>query len=262
MHCGMEVVLPRGELMRTGMGAMSQPKKPDEPAVPLHEDRPNKCWQLFPCGFRPSNDGLFSQISLGIVTKMGLWLMPNPGGYQFYLITFPRDEDLHQATRKYAPLLIPHIILDAAVLGINADYTSTKGPLDNDELDVIGKRLNLGRWDFYGALYGPEPTRNALRGIIKGAFSVTKGAKCYFPNDIKENCVLYTRDKIFQRIPTFEELKWADWVPNGAYLFFSPISKFSGDDAILQYFVTKKRVREAGLDFIGTFTVGIREISK
>lgn len=270
MHCGMEVVLPSGELMRTGMGAMPEPKKPGDPSVPLHEDPGNKCWQLFPYGFGPYNDGLFSQSNLGIVTKMGLWLMPNPGGYQSYLITFPRDEDLHQAVEIIRPLRLQmilqnvptlrHALMDAAVLGTKADYTSTKGPLNDTEIDAIAKRLNLGRWNFYGALYGPEPTRKALWGIIKDAFSAIKGAKFYFPEDIKEKCVLHTRDKTLQGIPTFDELAWIDWLPNGAHLFFSPISKVSGDDAMLQYSVTKKRAREAGLDFIGTFTVGLREM--
>jgi hypothetical protein len=72
--------------------------------------------------------------------------------------------------------------------------------------------------------------------------------------------VLHTRAKTLSGIPTFDELKWIDWLPNGAHLFFSPISKISGDDAMLQYEVTKKRCTEAGLDFIGTFTVGMREM--
>ena len=63
-----------------------------------------------------------------------------------------------------------------------------------------------------------------------------------------------------QGIPTYDELKWIDWLPNGAHLFFSPIAKVSGEDAMLQYSVTKKRCQEAGLDFIGTFTVGMREM--
>jgi len=49
------------------------------------------------------------------------------------------------------------------------------------------------------------------------------------------------------------------WLPNCAHLFFSPISKISGDDATMQYSVTKKRYEEVGLDFIGTFVVGMRE---
>jgi len=68
----MEVVLPSGELMRTGMGAL--PKKPGKPDGPLHEDPGNDCWQLFPYGFGPYNDGIFSQGNLGIVTKMGMWV--------------------------------------------------------------------------------------------------------------------------------------------------------------------------------------------
>ena len=73
MHCGMEVVLPSGELMRTGMGAMPQPGAKGS-ANSLDEEAPNKCWQLFPYGFGPYNDGLFSQSNLGIVTKMGIWV--------------------------------------------------------------------------------------------------------------------------------------------------------------------------------------------
>ncbi|RAQ81708.1 hypothetical protein COH21_012842 [Aspergillus flavus] len=140
-------------------------------------------------------------------------LMPNPGGYQSYLITFPRDEDLRKAVDIIRPLRL-----------------------------------------------GPETTRNALWGIIKDAFSAIEGAQFFFPEHIKEPCVLHTRHKTLQGIPTFDELKWVDWIPNGAHLFFSPISKISGDDAMLQYAMTKKRVREAGLDFIGTFTVGMREM--
>lgn len=96
--------------------------------------------------------------------------------------------------------------------------------------------------------------------MIKDAFSVIEGVKFFFPEDIKEYCVLHTRHQTLQGIPTFDELKWIDWVPNGAHLFFSPISKVSGDDAMLQFSITKQRCLEAGLDFIGTFSVGMREM--
>jgi hypothetical protein len=59
---------------------------------------------------------------------MGMWLMVNPGGYQSYLITIPRDEDLHQAVEIIRPLRVGmvlqnvptlrHILLDAAVMVI------------------------------------------------------------------------------------------------------------------------------------------------
>lgn len=47
-----------------------------------------------------------------------------------------------------------HILLDAAMLGSKTVYTSdTEKPLDEAELDAIAKNLNLGRWNFNGAIY-------------------------------------------------------------------------------------------------------------
>jgi 4-cresol dehydrogenase (hydroxylating) len=77
-HCGMEVVLPDGELLRTGMGAI--------PAA--------KTWQMYKAGCGPWIDGLFSQANYGIVTKMGFWLMPEPEAYLRVKVHAPRYRDL------------------------------------------------------------------------------------------------------------------------------------------------------------------------
>lgn len=268
MHCGMEIVLPDGSLLRTGMGALPNPES--DPSLPPHEQKANKCWQLFNYGFGPYNDGIFTQSSLGIVVKMGIWLMTNPGGYQSYLITIPREEDLHQAIEIIRPLRVGmvlqnvptlrHVLLDAAVMGDRSKYTNSKKPLTNEEVAAIAKQLNLGIFNFYGALYGPEPIRNVMWQVVKGAFLQIPGAKCYFPEDMPENTVLQTRHNTLQGIPSVDELKWVDWLPNGAHLFFSPIAKVSGDDAVAQYELTKRRSHEFGFDFIGTFVVGMREM--
>lgn len=108
---------------------------------------------------------------------------------------------------------------------------------------------------------GPELIRNVLLETIKKAFLTIPGARFFLPEDRTEpHSVLQTRSKTMQGIPTFDELRWVDWLPNGAHLFFSPITKISGDDAMLQYRVTRKRCEEAGLDFIGDFIVGMREM--
>ncbi|KAH7018615.1 uncharacterized protein B0I36DRAFT_277263 [Microdochium trichocladiopsis] len=268
MHCGMEVVLPDGSLVRTGMGALPNPNS--DPSKPAHEQDANESWQLFNYGFGPYNDGIFTQSSLGIVVKMGIWLMVNPGGYQSYMITIPKDEDLHKAVEIIRPLrvsmvlqnvpTIRHILLDAAVMGNRASYTNSDKPLTDAELDQIAAKLNLGRWNFYGALYGPEPIRQAMWQVVKQAFSAIPGAKFYFPEDQPDNLVLQTRNLTLQGIPTTTELKWVDWLPNGAHLFFSPIAKVTGDDAMAQYQLTRSRCEEVGLDFIGTFIIGMREM--
>ncbi len=61
-HCGMEVVLGDGDIVRTGMGAA--------PGA--------KTWQENKWGYGPWVDGLFRQGNMGVVTKMGFWLMPRP----------------------------------------------------------------------------------------------------------------------------------------------------------------------------------------
>lgn len=77
-HCGMEVVLPNGEVMRTGMGARDG----------------TKTWQDFRWGFGPYVDGLFSQGNYGIVTKMGFWLTPEPEACLSVTVVAPKYHDI------------------------------------------------------------------------------------------------------------------------------------------------------------------------
>ncbi len=77
-QCGMEVVLANGDLMRTGMGALPN----------------SKTWQQYKYGFGPYIDGIFSQSNFGVVTKMGVWLMPEPEAYLAGTVTVPKHDDL------------------------------------------------------------------------------------------------------------------------------------------------------------------------
>lgn len=52
MHCGMEVILPNGELIRTGMGAMPDPSSSKE--LSPDEQQGNKCWQVRAAASVPS----------------------------------------------------------------------------------------------------------------------------------------------------------------------------------------------------------------
>lgn len=231
----------------------------------------NRAWHVFNYGFGPYNDGIFTQSSLGIVVKMGIWLMPNPGGYQAYMITLPSDEALFKALDITRPLRtqmvlqnVPtfrHILLDAAVYGPKSSYSSSEKPLTNEELDKIAAKLNLGRWNFYGVVYSPEPVRKVLWEAIKGAFSTIPGVKFLLSEDHNETkSVLRTRSDTLQGIPSVGELSWTDRLPNGAHLFFSRIAKISEKDAMKQYELTNRRCKEAGIDFIGIFVVGMREM--
>ena len=77
-HCGMEVVLPNGELMRTGMGGLPGAES----------------WGEFRYGYGPHVDGLFSQGNFGVVTKMGFHLFPEPEAYLKGTVTVPARRDI------------------------------------------------------------------------------------------------------------------------------------------------------------------------
>ena len=77
-HCGMEVVLGTGDIVRTGMGALPESKQ----------------WQHFQYGAGPSSDGLFAQSNLGVVTKMGFWLLPEPEATMTGQISVPKHDDI------------------------------------------------------------------------------------------------------------------------------------------------------------------------
>src|SRR5690606_30967825 len=88
-QCGLEVVLPDGTLMRTGMGAMGNAR----------------AWHVYKRGFGPSADNLFMQSNFGVVTKMGMWLMPAPECYMPGWLTLRRDEDLELLLERLRPLM-------------------------------------------------------------------------------------------------------------------------------------------------------------
>lgn len=57
-----------------------------------------------------------------------------------------------------------YVLLDAGFHGHKSDYTSSKDPIDDAGVDAIAKKLNLGHWNFYGALY---VSRQALQARTK-----------------------------------------------------------------------------------------------
>jgi 4-cresol dehydrogenase (hydroxylating) len=73
--CGLEVVLANGDILRTRMGAVAG----------------SKSWHVYTWSFGPTHTGLFMQSNFGIVTKMGVWLMPAPEEYRSCWVTFQGD---------------------------------------------------------------------------------------------------------------------------------------------------------------------------
>ncbi|GAA5820595.1 hypothetical protein JCM11251_003067 [Rhodosporidiobolus azoricus] len=254
-HCGMEVVLPNGELVTLGMDSM-----------------PNaKTGQCFPYGYGPSLDGLFSQANNGIVTKMGFFLMPSPGGIKPFMISFMHKEDLGPAVDTLQPLMasrmlgnIPSLRLglwDAATYGSKDEYwPENNGRVVPEDVELkILKSRGLGYWVFYGALYGPDELTNPQWEVVKDKFRHIKDVKFSLREDVPPESYLHDRASVFAGVPTFRELAWHAWIPNSGELFFAPISGVNGADAVAQVKLCREITSKHGFDYLGTFYVAVRE---
>jgi len=255
MQCGMEVVLGNGEVVRTGMGAMPG----------------NNTWQLFKYGYGPYVDGMFTQSNFGIVTKMGIWLMPEPPGYRAYMITFEREEDIEQVVEILRPLKVGSVIqngatvrslvLDAALSATKSQYYSGDGPIPDSVARQIMADQEIGMWNFCGALYGPPPVMDTLWTVIRDSFSGIPGAKFYFEEDrTRRPDILLHRAETMRGIPKLTEFAFLNWNGGGGHVGFSPVSPITGVDAIRQYEMVSSRVREYGFDYMGLMAIGWRDL--
>ncbi|GJJ11909.1 hypothetical protein Clacol_006147 [Clathrus columnatus] len=246
-HCGMEVVLPTGDIVRLGMGAL--------PAVE-GGDSINPTWQSFQYGYGPYSDGIFTQSNFGIVTKMGFWLMPATEHLTF-AITFPREEDFEQIIDIIKPLSarrvfgnvpqIRHAVQELAISG-----KKRKDVYDNPQEPIPAEVIT--------SVYGPEEQRKDNLKTIRQAFSIIKDAKFVFPDEVPLSHYLHSRVAICAGIPGLTDLNWLQWRPNGSHLFFSPISSVNGQDAQKLYDIVKKRHAEFGFDMMPAFCIAPREM--
>ncbi|HEY9181738.1 MAG TPA: FAD-dependent oxidoreductase, partial [Gammaproteobacteria bacterium] len=151
-HCGMEVVLPNGELMRTGMAALAN----------------DASWADYKYGFGPYVAGLFGQANFGIVTKMGFWLLPRPEAYRRGTVSVPKRRDIVKLVEHVNYLenlgLIgmpgfrsPLGFAQAREPELRALIAKPDGPSD-EELDRFAEAKGLPSWSVELQFYGPERT--------------------------------------------------------------------------------------------------------
>ncbi|MEO8593935.1 MAG: FAD-binding oxidoreductase [Candidatus Solibacter sp.] len=164
--CGLEVVLPGGEVIETGFGRYSGAK-----AAPAYR------W-----GVGPVLDGLFSQSNLGVVTRMTVWLMPAPEYFQAYYFKCDREEDVEAVIDALRPLRMngtirsaAHIVNDYKVISALQQYpwerTGGKTPLAPEVAHELRRELKIGAWNGSGALYGTKAQVKEARRLVRLALA-------------------------------------------------------------------------------------------
>jgi 4-cresol dehydrogenase (hydroxylating) len=163
---GLEVVLADGRLLKTGFGHFEG----------------SRVTQLFPYGIGPSLDGLFVQSGLGIVTRMGIWLMPKPEAYSFFVCSLQDDEAIAGFVEDLRPLRLDgtvksvvHMGNDLRMLSGGMSYPWHLSP-DGRPLSVALRRElraagGLGAWTIAGGLYGSKNQVAAARREVSRRLS-------------------------------------------------------------------------------------------
>jgi len=243
-HCGMEVVLPNGSVVRTGIGALPTAQS----------------WQHFQYGAGPWTDGLFSQSNYGIVTKMGFWLLPEPEASMTGQIRVQRHNDLIPFVRILARLAFAGTVncvfaLQSPVFG---------GPLDAEKSALLDRPGggSAAEWDRYAAekgrhfwqtelrFYGPLKVIAAQWEHVKEQMSViggvqfTDGPVTHFP--LTDEQLGKLSDPGSFGVPSLNV--FSSLTSTSGHLDASPMLPYSGESLLEAHKVFMKLFRDAGIE--------------
>jgi 4-cresol dehydrogenase (hydroxylating) len=243
--CGLEVVLPDGDLVRTATGAMSN----------------SATWPLFKPGFGPSWDQMFVQSNFGIVTKAGFWLMPEPESVLTMSMGLPNPEDIGWLTEVLTPLrlsgVISHNVGVASYMG-SATTTSQRrewyqgeGAIPDDVVAAIMKKTGAGWWNFSIKLYGLPEVNEAHRALIEKAVAPH--------TDRQFRITRWNRGDTGRGgppSPSVFPLQIVNWHGGrGGHIGFSPALPPDPKQVLEQLARTRARYRQFGVDFSSTFYI-------
>ena len=244
---GMEIVLPNGDLLRAGMGAIKN----------------GNSWPLLNAGFGPLIEGLFSQSNYGIVTKMSRFLYPEPETYMSCEINCAHDtalEGLVDTLRPFKldetirnPVVISNLELIASFMSVRSQWYSGDGPMPEAIFPAIQEKLNLGRWNTSFGLFGDDVVVKHSWRKIKQACEQLPGVtfveRTYHPGDE----ILHPRDQSQAGIPSLNEFGLVNWMGAGGHIDFSPVGPCTGKHARELNDLVRKRVHEFGFDHLSGF---------
>lgn len=229
--CGLEVVLPTGRIVRTGMGALPG----------------SDAWQAHPRGYGPSVDGIFKQSNLGIVTKMGIWLMPEPEFYYSGVVSLADPAALPAFIDIVRPLVLDgtfqnHVAIGNAVFVASildgaptrADVFDGPGPIPHDVVKSLAELLGIGAWNMRFALYGTEEIVAARLRRIRARLESIDGVRVQGTGFRGEDVHEQAQDqnaRVQAGIPSLELMRALDWYsgPGGGHIDFSVVAPLRGE---------------------------------
>ena len=258
-HCGMEVVLPNGDIVRTGMGALPG----------------SKTWAEYRYGFGPTVDGLFAQGNFGIVTKMGFHLLPAPEAYQNSVVMVPKRNDIIPLVDiinelEHGGLIgMPEYASPLGGFGppppeVTALLNKPGGPTAQD-FDLYAQQRNRASWSCRMQFYGSPKVVAAHLEHAKDRFTATvpgvtfqDGELLRFPitkeqADRAHKVALGIPNMAIFSIGARTELNPS---PSDGHLWFSPIIPKTGEAILEAQRVFMDAFRQIGIpSLVSPFTM-------
>lgn len=254
VQCGMEVVLADGQILRTGMGSTRNPS----------------AWQAFKWGYGPYLDGIFTQSNFGVVTKMGLWLMPAPPVYKPFVVRHRNVGDLPRIVDAMRPLrianVVPNVVLmmgaayQLAMFNRRADITADPAPVSDEAIARAAQQAGLGMWNTYIALYGTEAMVAENERIIRGAFAAIEG-EVRTEDEMQGNPYFHHHATLMRGGLNLDEVGLARWKGAGGGLaWFAPVAPAKGSETQGQVTLARDILGRHGFDYTAAFAIGSREL--
>jgi 4-cresol dehydrogenase (hydroxylating) len=254
MQCGMEVVLANGDVLRTGMGGVEN----------------SNTWQAFKWGYGPYLDGIFTQSNYGVCTKMGMWLMPAPPAYKPFSIMFDNADDIDAIVDALVPLriagiipnafVIANVMWEAAAIIPRSKYYDGDGATPKAVLEEIQKKEGVGAWNVYAALYGTPEQIDVNWNIIKGAVDRLGKGRFITEAEAGDTEPFRYRAQLMRGDMTLQEFGLYRWRGGGGSMWFAPVSQAKGSETKKQVELAESILNEYGLDYVGEFIVGMRDM--
>jgi 4-cresol dehydrogenase (hydroxylating) len=250
----MEVVLPNAEVMRTGMGSI----------------KGSTAWQAFKWGYGPYLDGIFTQSNFGIVTKMGMWLMPKPPVYKPFMIQHPDMADVSKIIEAMRPLRVSSMIANCnlmmsasyqlAMFKRRSEIVPDGMALDDDSVKKAAKANGLGMWNTYFALYGTDETVAAVEPLIRATLTAS-GGEVYTEAEKGDNPWFHHHKTLMEGGLNLDEIGLLRWRGSGGGLaWFAPVAAAKGKEAEGQTSLAREILDKHGFDYTAAYAIGWRDL--
>lgn len=239
--CGFEVVLADGSVVRTGMGGV----------------KGTTAWQSYRYGYGPWLDGIFTQSNFGIVTKMGLQLMPKPEVARTFLASWPGSGDVAKAVDAIRPLRLDGTIgnngtflNDTLALTSRRRSEVYRGPGAIPRAAIEAARApGMGAWLYTYSLYGRADRVAADERAVSEALG--HAGATVIPN---------VPDPMQVGVLGLETFTLFDWIGGGGLAWFSPVCPARGSEAAAQMALAQQIMEQHGIDFMTGATMDGREM--